>query len=301
MTEWSADITLRQLRYFALLGRQLNYRRAAEMLYITQPALSVAIKQLEGAIGVRLFVRDTKGVRLTPAGESWLPKVEDHLAAAGRLVDEVRVWAEGRSAVLRIGYLVGIGSDLLTQILPEFEASHPEIRVDALEYDFSDPTVGLASGSVEVAFLRPPVDLPDHSLLRFAPEHWVACLPRNHRLAERESLQLEELLDEPIVAAPPSAGSWRDYWIAAERRRGKPANIVAVASTYESELTAVARGIGVSFTSSEVGRNYQRPGIVFVPIVDAEPIYVALAWNPRTLSPAGRLFVEAVRGQIALR
>lgn len=301
MTELSADITLRQLRYFALLGRQLNYRRASEMLYITQPALSVAIKQLETSLGVRLFVRDTKGVRLTPAGESWLPKVEEHLSATERLVDEVQVWAEGHSAVLRVGYLVGIGTDLLTRILPRFETDHPEIRVDALEFDFSDPTVGLGAEKVDVAFLRPPVDLPEHSLLRFEPEHWVACLPRNHRLATRETLKVEELLDEPIVAAPASAGIWRDYWIAADRRSGKPANVAAVASTYESEFTAVARGIGVSFTSSEASRYYQRPGIVFVPFEDTEPIYVALAWNPRTLSPAGRLFVEAVRAQFDLR
>lgn len=297
MTELFVDITVRQLRYFALLGRQLNYRRAAEMLFITQPALSVAIKQLESSLGVRLFTRDTKGVQLTPAGESWLPKVEEHLLLTDRLVDEVRVWAEGHSSVLRIGYLVGIGSDLLGQILPSFEDSHPEIRVDALEFDFSDPTAGLASEKVDVAFIRPPVDLEGHSLLRFEPEHWVACLPKNHRFATRQSLTIEELLEEPIVAAPTSAGVWRDYWIASDRRGGRPANISAVASTYESEFTAVARGIGVSFTSSEASRYYQRPGIVFVPIEDTELIYVALAWNPRTISPAGQVFIDAVRGQ----
>ncbi len=300
MTEPASGITLRQLRYFAVLGRELNYRRSAELLYISQPALSLAIKQLETAVGVKLFERNTKAVELTAAGRMWLPKVEAHLAASDGLVEELQAWAAGRSQVLRVGYLVGIGTDLLTRILVEFEAEHPHVQVDALEFDFSDPTVGLGAGKVDVALLRPPVDLPRHSMLHFDPEQWVACLPRGHRFAERESLRIEELLEEPIIAAPTSAGSWRDYWIAKDLREGKPANVVAVASTYESEFTAVSRGIGISFTTSEAGRYYQRPGIVFVPIVNMEPIYVALAWDPERLPPAARLFVDSVRARFAL-
>lgn len=291
------DVSLRQLRYFSVLARELNYRRAAEILFISQPAISSAIKQLEQELGVKLFIRDTKSVSLTDAGEMWLPKVEAALATVDDLSREMTDWARGGKGILRIGYLVGIGTDLLTTILPRFEARYPQVEVEAIEFDFSDPTAGLSSGKVDVALFRPPVDLPDHEVMMVEEESWVACLPREHRLASRSELYIAELLDEPIIAAPASAGTWRDYWIAKDSRGGKPANVTAVASTYESEFTAVSRGLGISFTSSAAGRYYQRPGIVFVPIADMEPVYVALAWKRMDTSSQALRFIAEVRNQ----
>ena len=85
-------MTLRQLRYFAVLGEELNYRRAAERLFITQPALSTAIKQLEHQLGVMLFTRSTREVALTELGQAWLPKVRDALRGdrrRGRRLDRI--------------------------------------------------------------------------------------------------------------------------------------------------------------------------------------------------------------------
>lgn len=293
-----ADLSLRQLRYFAVLGRELNYRRAAEMLYVSQPALSLAIKQLETDIGVRLFIRDTRSVSLTDAGRMWLPKVEAALETVGRLADDVGEWARGRAGVLRIGYLVGIGTQLLADILRRVEQRYPRMVFEAIEFDFSDPTAGLGSGKADVALIRPPVELPGHDLLELDEEHWVACLPRDHRFAARASLTIAELLDEPIIAAPASAGAWRDYWIAASARAGRPATIAGEAATYESEFTAVSRGLGISFTASGASRDYQRPGIVFVPIEGMPPAHVALAWNRRSPSPQVLRFVDETRALI---
>jgi DNA-binding transcriptional LysR family regulator len=289
------DVSLRQLRYFAVLGRELNYRRAAEILFVTQPAISLAIKQLEAELGVKLLIRDTQSVALSDAGKMWLPKVNAALSSVDQLSREITEWARGVEGVLRIGYLVGIGTALLTKILPAFEESYPNVEVEAIEYDFSDPTAGLSAGAVDLAIVRPPIDLPNHEFLVVEKESWVACLPRNHRFASRESLSINELLDEPIIAAPESAGIWRDHWIATDVRGGKPANIAGVASTYELEFTAISRGLGISFTTSGAGANYPRPGIVFVPIVDREPAYVALAWKPSDASSQAMRFLASAR------
>ena len=85
----SGDVTLRQLRYFAVLGEELNYRRASERLFITQPALSTAIKQLERQVGVMLFARSTREVALTELGKAWLPKVRDALRGIDTAVDDL--------------------------------------------------------------------------------------------------------------------------------------------------------------------------------------------------------------------
>jgi DNA-binding transcriptional LysR family regulator len=291
-THTSGDVTLRQLRYFAALGEELNYRRAAERLFITQPALSTAIKALEHQLGVMLFTRTTREVTLTALGQVWLPKVKDALRGVDSAVDEVVALSGGRGNRIRLGYFLGTGADLLYRIVRHFEATYPDITIEPTEFDFSDPTAGLGDRTTEVALTRSPLDLPNHRMYILDRDDWVACLPRDHRLADRAEVDIAELLDDPIVCAPDSAGGWRDYWIAAEAR-SRPATIAAVAATYEAETTYIARGLGISFTTESVSRLYGRPGIVYVPIRDRTS-YIGLVWNPADLSPQACTLVRHV-------
>lgn len=293
----SADVTLRQLRYFVVLGEELNYRRAAERLFITQPALSTAIKQLEHQFGVLLFNRSTREVALTDLGAAWLPQVQQAISGVDAVVDNLVILSGTRQGVLRVGYLIGTGADLLFRVVRHFEAAYPEVSVEPIEYDFADPTAGLADGTTEVAIIRPPVDLPEHRMLVLDSESWMACLPRDHPLADRREVEISELLDDPIVCAPLTAGTWRDYWLAMDARGNRPPAIAAVAATYEAETTSIARGLGISFTTSSVARFYDRPGIVYVPITDRPPSYTALAWHPQKLSPQADALVRHVQSQ----
>jgi len=291
------DVTLRQLRYFAVLGEELNYRRAADRLFITQPALSTAIKQLEKAFGVVLLNRNTREVSLTDLGAAWLPQVQQAIRGVDAVVENLVTLSGTRRGRLRLGYLIGTGADLLFRIMRGFESAYPDISVDPVEFDFADPTAGLADGTSEIALIRPPVDLPEHRMLMLDSESWVACLPRDHRLAERTSVEISELLDDPIVCAPLTAGRWRDYWLAMDVRGSRPPTIAAVAATYEAETTAIARGLGISFTTSSVAKFYDRPGIVYVPIRDRPPSHVALAWHPASLTPQADALIGHVREQ----
>lgn len=284
------DVSLRLLRYFATLGAELNYRRTAEKLYITQPALSGSIQQLERILGERLFDRDTRSVALTAVGAQWLPHVQKALAevdaaleAAAKLVDQAHV---------RIGYLIGTGADTLFELLDGADKAFPNVTIETVEHDFTDPTAGLLSGAVDIALLRPPVDVPDLEMRVVAEESWVACLPRTHRFADRAELRVEELLDEPIVVAPKTAGGWREYWYAADAREGRPPMIAAEAATYEAEVTLVSRGVGISFTTSSLARLYDRPGVRFVPIVGRPISYTSVAWRRQRLTHSATLLVE---------
>ncbi|RFA07101.1 LysR family transcriptional regulator [Subtercola boreus] len=294
----SQNVTVQLLRYFDVLARELNYRRAAEKLFISQPALSAAIRQLESLIGARLFDRDTRSVALSAFGEEWLRsvraaihEVDASLSAAADLLDRGHV---------RIGYLIGTGADLLFQLIEGLEEV-PGVTIETIEHNFSDPTAGLAAGTSDVALIRPPVDLPELKMSIVAEESWVACLPRTHRLADRSELRIAELLDEPIVVAPKSAGGWRDYWMATDARHGRPAVIAAEAATYEAETMLVSTGVGISFTTSSMVRLYMRPGIRFVPIVDRPVSYTALAWDPERLSTSARKLVQHMLDRVPAR
>ncbi|MBF4459271.1 LysR family transcriptional regulator [Pseudoclavibacter sp. VKM Ac-2867] len=295
----TGDVTLRQLRYVNAVAADLNYRRAAEKLFITQPALSSAIRQLEEQLGAKVFDRDTRSVTLTAFGREWLP----HVRAALRAVDETLDVASTliNHAEVRIGYLIGTGADLLFTLLEDVERDLPGITIEMTEYDFADPTAGLASGKSDIALIRPPVGAFGLEMAVVEEETWVACLPRAHRLAGKSELRIEELLDEPLIVAPESAGAWRDYWMAADARHGKPALIAGEAATYETETTMVSRGIGVSFTTSSMTRLYDRPGITFVPIVDRPVSYSALAWHPDRVSPSARRLVQRMLDRAQVR
>ena len=279
-----------------MLGEELNYRRAAERLFISQPALSTAIKQLEHQTGAVLFTRTTREVALTAAGSTWLPKVQEALRGVDACVEDL-VTSSRRDRRIRLGYLIGTGADVLFRLVRHFESTNPEITVEPREFDFNDPTAGLADGSTEVAIIRPPVDLPEHRMLILDAESWVACLPRDHRLAARADVSITELLDDPIVVAPGSAGRWRDYWMAMDARDGRPPTIAAVAATYEVETTTVARGLGISFTSEASARLYGRQGIVYVPITDRPRNYTALAWHPGRLSEDAAALIRQVHDE----
>lgn len=280
-----------------MLGEELNYRRAAEKLFITQPALSTAIKQLEHLFGVALFNRTTREVALTDLGAAWLPQVQQALGGIDAVVANLVTLSGTRHGVLRLGYLIGTGADLLFRLVRHFEAAYPDVTVEPIEYDFADPTAGLADGATEVALIRPPVDLPEHRMLMLDAESWVACLPRDHPLAERAEINITELLDDPIVCAPVTAGTWRDYWMAMDARGNRPPTIAGVAATYEAETTMIARGLGISFTTSSVAHFYDRPGISYVPITGRPPSYTALAWHPAALSPQADALVRHVHEQ----
>lgn len=288
------EVTHRQLRAFEVVADELNFTRAAIRLHMSQPALSLSIKQLEKAVGVQLLARNTKAVALTPAGTDLLSKLRPALAAIDDAVATARDWATGAIGVLRIGYLIGAGLEELPRLLREFAARHPNVRVETVEYDFADPSAGLGSGDVDIALIRPPIDL-EIKTLELSQESWVACVAADHPFAARAEVALADVLAEPIVAAPSSAGGWRDYWIALDYRSATPVTIVAEAATFESEFNAVAQGKGISITVETAARYYRRPSVVFVPIADAPPCSVALAWVPGRHPPAVGQFIRVAR------
>ncbi|MEI7780227.1 MAG: LysR family transcriptional regulator, partial [Actinomycetes bacterium] len=167
------EVTQRQLRAFVVLAEELHFGRAAARLHVSQPALSVAIQQLEKALRVALLTRSTRSVILTPAGEEFLTNLAPALVAVDSALDLARSWAEGTRGRLRLGYLIGAGLERLPKLLREFSDAYPDIRVETFEYDFSDPSAGLASGEVDIALLRPPLEVKNLRFLEISQEGWV--------------------------------------------------------------------------------------------------------------------------------
>jgi DNA-binding transcriptional LysR family regulator len=284
------NVGLRHLRSFVVLAEELHFARAAARLYVSQPALSQTIKQLEDATGLRLLERTTRRVDLTAEGASLREDAVQVLAQFERMMERARASAAGRRGALRVGYVIGAAVDIVPQVLRAHAEQCPGVQVQTTEFDFSQPAAGLDDGRSDVAIVRPPIDVAGVELSALATEPRVACLPESHRLAARDEVSVYELLDEPIIAAP-GHGPWRDYWLCCEYRGGSEPPVVGEEATFEGEFQAVASGRGISITAHAAARFYARPGLRFPRISDIPPCEVAVALPPDP-TPAARVFAE---------
>jgi DNA-binding transcriptional LysR family regulator len=280
---------LRQLRAFAAVAAELNFVRAAERLHLSQPALSQTIKHLEEQLGLQLLYRDTRRVQLTAAGALILEDVHDILNRYKSFIGRAQDIAKGRRGSLKVGYLIGAGVDLVPSIIRSFSAQFPDVNIVLKEYDFANPDAGIFNG-MDVSVLRPPIEGDGVDLIPLLEESCVACLPETHRLAQKTTISIYELLDDPIIAAP-GKGVWRDYWLANAYRKSSKPNVVYEAPTFESEFQAVASGKGISITPIAASRFYARPGLAFPKIKDMPPCHVSIAL-PKKASPLAREFAQ---------
>ena len=277
------DVDTRLLRYFVAVAAEGNLTRAAERLFVSQPALTKQIRQLENQLSVRLFTRSRAGMTLTPAGQALTDRVPAVLAGLDQALREAKSAASRAARVLRVGFLAGAANEATQQIIAAFAHRRRGWRVEMRGAPWTDPTAGLASGDADVALLRLP--FPGQDSLRtemlFTEPRWVV-LPATHPLAGRDVIPFRDLWDEPFVAAPAETGWWRDWWLAAGEREGHPVRIGAVTETGQPDdwLTAIANGYGVALAPESGARYYDRPGITYRPVTGISPSQVGVAWPP---------------------
>ncbi|MFE6283656.1 LysR family transcriptional regulator [Streptomyces sp. NPDC057877] len=275
------DVDTRLLRYFVAVAEEGTLTRAAERLYVSQPALTKQIRQLETRLGVRLFSRSRSGMALTEAGRALAERVPGLLGDWDRALRETRGAASRAARALRVGFLASAANEATPRIIAEFTRRRPGWRADMRQATWADPSAGLADGDVDVALLRLP--FPGQDALRvavlFTEPRWVT-LPATHPLATRELIAFRELWDEPFVAAPPETGSWRDHWLAVDERDGHPVRIGAVTDQPDDWLSAITNGYGIALAPASAARFYARPGLVHRPVSGVSPSRVAVAWAP---------------------
>src|ERR1035438_10432259 len=207
------DVHGRDLRYFVAVAEELHFTRAAERLFISQPALSKQVRMLERQLGAPLFERDPQGVKLTPVGAALLPHARQVLAAWDAAWESVERARNEQRATLEVGMSTSPGrGGLLPAIRSRFTAAHPEARLHLHQVSWDDATAGLADGTADVAFVWLPVPDPGrYTWIVVAEEPRLVAMPLTHPLAAREVIDFADLLDQPFLALPKSAGPLRDY------------------------------------------------------------------------------------------
>ncbi|WP_019932597.1 LysR family transcriptional regulator [Nocardia sp. BMG111209] len=289
------DAHLRDLRYFATVADELSFTRAAERLYVSQPALSKQIRRLETDLRVPLFERDGRGVRLTAAGAALLPAARNLLrdwAEAQRVVSDA---AAAAASVLTVGVSTSVGRGLFQRARDLFAERRPGWRLAIRQIDWDDPSAGLAGGDTDVSLVWLPIpDRRRYGVRVVATEpRWVAFRD-DHRLAGRDRVDFAELLGEPLLALPEDSGPLREYWLGEPDRAGAPVRIGAVVANADETFAAIEDGSGIVLLAEGNAAIYHRPGIRAVPVDGLSPAELAVIWNRADHRPAVRDFVDAV-------
>jgi DNA-binding transcriptional LysR family regulator len=263
---------LRQLRQFVAVAEHLSFRRAAEVLHMAQPPLSVAIRNLEGELGATLFARRGRGIELTEAGHAayaaakhCLSSAQDVFAAAGNV-------AAGERGHLRLAFVGSATYSALPTLLPAFHKRYPAIQLTLSEATNLQALKLLDAREIDMALVRyPTTHLSTLAYELFEPDCFVAAIPAGHALARKKQVSLAELAQQPFIdyAANQVPGLHALVAFAFQQARLQP-RVVQAAIQVQTVISLVQSRMGVALVPSIVGRQAPRQ-VVLRPVADLPP------------------------------
>jgi DNA-binding transcriptional LysR family regulator len=287
---------LRHLSYFVAVAEEGQVTRAAVRLSVAQPAISAQLRRLERELGEPLFHRDQRGVRLTGAGEAFLPHARAALAAAERGRDAIVSLRGLLTGSLRIGVVRPVDGRFAAA-LGAFHRAHPAVRIAVVEQHNEPLLAALGNGEIDVALVgtarRPPPPIRTRVI---AAEPLVLGVRPGHPLSRRQTVALTALREEPMITLTRESGL-RAVLENACREAGFSPRITVEAGELRGLAELAAEGLGVAIAPRSA---FDGAAVAVVRL--ARPSLqrrTALAWDAEATSPAGRAFVALVADHFA--
>ena len=286
---------LSQLRYFTVLAEALNFHRAAERLNISQPPLTVAIRKLEAELGMPLFERGTRGVRLTAAGKAALGPAREALAQAQLVRDAVSQGGKGELGRLRVGFVGSAVSERLPRIISAYRQQFPRVELELQETTSAEIVEAIEARKFDVGLVRLPI------MRRVALEleviegdELVAAVPGDHAVARRKSIALGELASQPFIIHGP-VSVLHITTILACQKAGFAPRVAQEATQVQTILSLVQSGLGVGLVPARMAR-FAPEGVRLMPLAEPIAIEMGIAYRPDA-EPLVRNFVAVAHEQ----
>ena len=295
------SIELRHVRYFVAAAEELSFRRAAERLHVSQPALSVQIHQLEEQLGTILLDRDRHHVALTAAGKVFLEHGRRLLRGADEAVRAAVRAARGETGRLAIGFIAQLSYEWVPLVLRSFRRHHADVEISLVELTPTRQIEELMERRLDLGIigLGPPQPPAELQVAVMSEDKLVAALPLDHRLATRRSLALGELSHEKFIFTARQDAPAFSPWLLALCRQAKFEPEIALETDRSpSALNYVAAGYGVAIFPAQIGR-LAMPGVRFIPLDKSTPLYqLCAAWRKDNRSPALESFLGTARSAV---
>lgn len=300
----SQQLNLRQLRYFVAVAEELNFRRAAERLFITQPPLSRQIQMLEETVGARLLDRDRGGVRLTEAGERFLADARALLRESDQVMTRVRPeGAANDRPLLRLGITTVVDVGLFAGIEPAFEKRFPGERVSIKRQISAHSVRDLNQGRIDVAVIGLPSRADGLTVEPLFDDPMVACIASSHRLARRKRVSIVDLGDDRLFWFERKLNpAYYDYCERVFERVGFSPQRMPEPADHHVLLGLIAEGQGFALVPESL-HTVTRKGVTFKRLVEGEQlcIRVGVAYQPTREGGQVQALVAMLRELIAAR
>jgi len=280
------------LQTFLTVARLGHLGRAAEALHQDQSTVSRKIAKLEASLGVPLFDRVGRSIRLTPAGERFIPRADRLLRELREAVADAAGAADPEAGEVRIRFLHTVGARWLPERLARFLADHPSVRFTLREGQSNEVIGGVLDGDFDLGILGPPpVGARDLEIVPLFRERVAVVVPAQHRLVGRSSCSLHDLADEPLIL-PRSRGGLRKVVDDAFSREGITERVA-----YEGDDFTIIQGLveaGLGITLMPMPLPLPSTKVAVIPLRQpAVARTMALCWDRRrTLPPAAAAFVH---------
>jgi DNA-binding transcriptional LysR family regulator len=289
------DISL--LRCFVTVAEEMHFGRAAERMNMSQPPFSRQIQILERILDVQLLERTSRSVKLTPAGQSFLPEARHIL----QLLDNATLLAKrialGKTGSLKIGFTAMTAIGILPHLVAGFRETFSHAELILQEANSADQLRKLHSSEIDIAIVRPPLPPTALQSLCLATESLMAAIPASHALAAKSKINLRDFAGEPFISYLP----YEAYYLCTVvgdllAKAGVTPDTVQKLTQVHAVMALVHAGIGVSIVP-EGARRFNFSNVVLRPIEDIEPkpLQLFMVWRPDNLNPLVPQMVELAR------
>jgi DNA-binding transcriptional LysR family regulator len=274
---------LRQIRSFLCIAETLHFGRTAELIYLSQPALSLQIRALEEAVGVRLFERNRRKTTLTAAGFAFRDDAAAALSQLDQAIRRARLAASGKLGLLRIGFISTAGIEIVPNIIRQFRDMNPEVEFSLRAITTADQVQMLETGSLDIGFLRLPIG--GHSALDVVTVHrepFVLVVPASHKLAKSKRVRLSEMSGQDFVMYERAyAPGFHDRIFGLLRDAGIVPNVSQTAAEISTVISLVVAHMGIAILPASAVK-HSAASVVACDIVDRIPMSeIAIVFSKR--------------------
>lgn len=272
-------MTLSELKFVVAVAKERNFRRAADKCYVSQPALSLAIKKLEDDLGVLIFERSRSDVSPTPIGEQIITQAIKALEEVAQIREIAKQGNNQLDGAFRLGLIYSVGPYLLPEIIPILRKNAPNMPLDIEENLTAHLETQLKNGVIDAAVVALPFDVSGINTMPLYDEKYVVVVPSEHHWATRKSVQADELADENVLLL--NSGHCYSHQVLQAcpdlSRKGQ----VLQGNSLETIRNMVASNLGITVLpcSAATGR-YLNPLLKAIPFAAPIPVRrIALAWR----------------------
>ncbi|MCA1323828.1 LysR family transcriptional regulator [Herbaspirillum sp. alder98] len=295
-------LDLAQVRCFVVAATELNFRRAAALLNMTQPPLSRQIHLLEHKLGVQLFDRVGRTVRLTPEGRVFLADATRLLALSEQAESAVRRASQGKTGRVRVAFTGAAGYELIPELLVAARQALPEIDVVLFELISVAQIEAFEANTIDIGFLRP---LPSRQHLQVElvdQEPLILALPRGHALAAHDEIALPQLQGHPFIMHSPNHGKYfHERIMAMLAAADVTLDIAQYIDQTPTILSLVRAGLGIGILPASA-RRFHYDKVEFKPLAGATPAAeMSMAWRGDQDNPAVTAFRRMASEHFARR